>query len=120
MSVMRASDRTPAAVFDGDGHLIRSEPELAASVWRAVERARSVGADQALASVHESGGVDVRFADGAVETASRDGAQALRVTVYRGGRAGSATSEALDGASIDRAVDQATARRGRAPEPKAA
>ncbi|MGH7020504.1 MAG: TldD/PmbA family protein [Brevundimonas sp.] len=109
MSVTSASGRMAATVFDGDGHLIRSEAELAASAWRAVERARSGGADQAMASVHESGGINVRFAGRELETASREGSQALRVTVYQGGRSGSATTEALDGASIDRAVDQAIA-----------
>lgn len=120
MSVTRPSGRIDPATIERDGYLLQSEADLADASARAVDRARALGAEHAVASANEDGGYKVEVANSEVETASRDGAQALTITVYEGGRTGTAVTQALDAAAVDRAVQQAIAiARQLQPDPEA-
>lgn len=92
-----------------DGYLLHSEVELLTVAQGAVDHARAVGAEAASALASEAGGVTIKVRNGAPTSAVRNGGHALSITVFNGGRSGSANSEALDDASIRRAVEHAHA-----------
>lgn len=87
----------------------QGEGALCDAAALAVEHARRLGADASSASAQASGGVRIVVRGGVAETAQRDGHQSLDCTVYRNGCRGSASSVALDAASIRRAVEEAMA-----------
>lgn len=108
MSVTSISRPVEARSNDGaDGYLLQSEADLTWAVSRAIDRAAELGAEQAVASVSETGGLSLRVTNGEVETASRTGSQALRIMVCQGGRTGSASTEALTPEAINRTVLEA-------------
>lgn len=76
---------------------------------QAVEIARRIGADHAVASANASAGVRVTARDGATDTALRDAGQGLTITVYRGTRAATVGTTALDPAAITEAAQEAFA-----------
>lgn len=76
---------------------------------RAVAVARELGADHAVVSARASAGMQVTARDGATDTALRDARQGLSLTVYRGARAGTASTMALDPVSVRRASEEAFA-----------
>lgn len=76
---------------------------------QAIAIARSIGADHAVASVRAHAGVRVTARGGAVDTALRDAGQGLTLTLYRGDRAGTATTAAFDPAAIAQAAQEALA-----------
>ncbi|MQP65082.1 hypothetical protein GE253_06945 [Niveispirillum sp. SYP-B3756] len=100
--------------------LTRSEGELRVAAARAVELAVQRGAAaRATASNHGFARIVIR--DGVVETAERSGGQSLSVTVFREGRRGSASTESLDRAAIERVVEEAMLIAGHVqPDPDAA
>ncbi|CAM3148152.1 TldD/PmbA family protein [Sphingomonas zeae] len=76
---------------------------------QAIEVARRIGADHAVASASAQAGVRVTGRDGATDAALRDAGQGLTITVYRGARAGTASTAALDEHAITEAVEEAYA-----------
>ncbi|WP_343698973.1 metallopeptidase TldD-related protein [Caulobacter sp.] len=93
----------------GDGYLLYSEAELADLARAGVARATALGCDQARVLVRETAGLSVRASQGEIATSIRDGAALLDVTVFKGGRTGRATTQALSPAAIERTVDHAVA-----------
>lgn len=75
----------------------------------ALKRCRSLGADQAEVGVNESSGLAVNVRMGEVETVEHTRDRGLSITVYVGGRKGSASTADLDPASIETSVLQAVA-----------
>lgn len=104
--MMSATNNAPAGAT-GDGYLQHSEAELADVAQGAVDLARALGAEQAMAAVSESGGMSIRARQGRIENARRDGSQSLAITIYDAGRTGRASTQALDPAAVRRAVEQA-------------
>ncbi|MDO7837071.1 metallopeptidase TldD-related protein [Sphingobium sp. HBC34] len=76
---------------------------------QAVKIAQAVGADQAVATARANAGIKVTARMGETDTALRDAGQGLTLTLYRGARAGTATTAALDPAAIRRAAEEAFA-----------
>ena len=76
---------------------------------QAVEIARRIGADHAVASANASAGVRVTARNGATDTALRDAGQGLTITIYRGTRGGTVSTAALDPAAITEAAEEAFA-----------
>lgn len=76
---------------------------------QAVEIARGLGADHAVASASASAGVRVTARAGGTDTALRDARQGLTITVYRGARGGTVSTAALDPAAITEAAQEALA-----------
>ena len=79
------------------------------AVSMAVDHAVTLGADGVSAGARAGGGIRIVVRDGIADTALRDNHQSLWLTVFRGGRSGSASSAALDARSIRRAADEAFA-----------
>ena len=76
---------------------------------RLLARARAAGADQAEVSCSEDAGLNVNVRMGEVETVESTRDRGISVTVYFGGRKGSASTADLQDASLDATVDQACA-----------
>lgn len=89
--------------------LVHSESELLSLASDAVAHARRLGAPAATVSTSEFAGASIKVRQGAAETAVREGGQSLGITIFDGGRAGSASTEALDKATIERTVEHALA-----------
>ena len=85
-----------------------SEADLTDAAQSAVAAAVAAGADGASATARTDGGIRVTVRDGGVDTAVRNLTQSLGITVFRDGRAGSASTAALDPESIRRTVAEAT------------
>ncbi|MGQ4661435.1 metalloprotease PmbA [Lysobacter sp. F6437] len=90
---------------DSDAHL----DLLAGLSQRLLERARANGADQAEVSCSEDTGLNVNVRMGEVETVESTRDRGIAVTVYFGGRKGSASTADLQDASLAATVDQACA-----------
>lgn len=75
----------------------------------ALKRCRALGAEQAEVGVNESSGLAVNVRMGEVETVEHTRDRGLSITVYVGGRKGSASTADLDPASIETSVLQAIA-----------
>ncbi len=75
----------------------------------ALKRCRALGADQAEVGVNEDSGLSVNVRMGEVETVEHTRDRGLSITVYFGGRKGSASTADLDLASIETSVQQACA-----------
>lgn len=75
----------------------------------AVAVARALGADHVVASARASAAVQVTARAGETDIALRDARQSLTLRVYRGSRAGVATTAALDPAAVRRAAEEAYA-----------
>jgi PmbA protein len=75
----------------------------------ALQRCRALGADQAEVGAHEESGLAVNVRMGEVETVEHTRDRGLSITVYVGGRKGSASTADLDPASIETSVQQACA-----------
>ena len=91
------------------GYLMHSEVDLLGVAEKAVKHAKSLGAAAASALANENAGTTMKVRGGSVSSAIRDGGQSLSITVYDDGRVGRASSEALDDASLQRAVEHAYA-----------
>ncbi|WP_343528921.1 metallopeptidase TldD-related protein [Sphingomonas sp.] len=99
--------------------LTQSEAALREAAQRAVELAARHGA-RARASVRHEGIAKTAMRDGEVETAERSGSQNLALTVFHGGRRGSASTAGLDRAAIERVVEEAMLIAGHVqPDPSA-
>ncbi|WP_293985189.1 metallopeptidase TldD-related protein [Sphingobium sp.] len=90
-----------------DGYLLHSEDALLKVAEQAVARAVALGASGASALANESSGITITVSDGAPSSSVRDGGQSLTITVFDNGRSGQASTEAIDEASVDRAVRHA-------------
>lgn len=98
--------------------LTRSEAELRDIAQLAVEHAERIDGARARASVSIGGGVNASVRSGQIDKAQRDGNQNLSVTVFVEGRSGSASTAALDPASVKLAVEEAaTIARNVQPDP---
>lgn len=87
-------------------YLTHDQATLRDAAQAAIDRLVAKGASgSAVADC--GGGAMVSVRDGDVATARRDGHQMLRVTVYRDGRTGSASSTGFDANAIVRTVDEA-------------
>lgn len=75
----------------------------------ALKRCGALGAEQAEVGVNESSGLAVNVRMGEVETVEHTRDRGLSITVYVGGRKGSASTADLDPASIETSVLQAIA-----------
>jgi PmbA protein len=82
---------------------------LAAIAGRLLERARAYGADQAEVSCTEERGLGVNVRMGEVETVESTRDRGIAVTVYFGGRKGSASTADLREDSLESTVAQACA-----------
>ncbi len=80
---------------------------LEAVAARAVELARSLGADQAEAGVSYEEGLGVTVRMGELESVERQRDRGLAVTVYRGARKGSASTTDFSAASVEETVRKA-------------
>ncbi|WP_230771867.1 TldD/PmbA family protein [Sphingomonas sp. Leaf4] len=87
----------------------QTEAAMRDAVSVAVDHAVALGADGVSAGARAGGGLRIVVRDGIADTALRDSHQTLWLTVFRGGRSGSASSSALDAGSIRRAADEAFA-----------
>ncbi|PVM84524.1 metalloprotease PmbA [Caulobacter radicis] len=105
ISPQRQTESAPSS--QSEDYLLQSEADLTRAVSYAIDRSGKLGAGEALAMVHETGGINITVTNGAVEKAIRDGGQTLRITIYENGRTGTASTEALSTDAIDRAVEQA-------------
>ncbi|MEG3157391.1 metalloprotease PmbA [Lysobacter zhanggongensis] len=82
---------------------------LAVLSQRLLEAARAAGADQAEVSCSEDAGLNVNVRMGEVETVESTRDRGIAVTVYFGGRKGSASTADLREESLAATVDQACA-----------
>jgi PmbA protein len=82
---------------------------LAVLSQRLLERARAAGADQAEVSCSEDAGLNVNVRMGEVETVESTRDRGIAVTVYFGGRKGSASTADLREESLAATVEQACA-----------
>ncbi|MGY0558204.1 MULTISPECIES: metalloprotease PmbA [unclassified Lysobacter] len=82
---------------------------LAGLSARLLERAQANGADQAEVSCSEDAGLNVNVRMGEVETVESTRDRGIAVTVYFGGRKGSASTADLQEESLAATVDQACA-----------
>lgn len=82
---------------------------LAEIAGRLLERARAAGADQAEVSCSEETGLNVGVRMGEVETVESTRDRGVALTVYFGGRKGSASTADLHEGSLAATVDQAVA-----------
>lgn len=99
----------PQSAASSDGYLLHSETALADLAQAAVDHARSLGAGEATAVARENAGLTIRASSARIDTAARDGSQALAITVYDARRTGRASTQALDLEAVRRAVEQAVA-----------
>lgn len=83
--------------------------QLADIAGRLLERARAAGADQAEVSCSEETGLNVGVRMGEVETVESTRDRGVALTVYFGGRKGSASTADLHEHSLAATVDQAVA-----------
>ncbi len=86
-----------------------SMARLAELAEDALKRCKALGADQAEVGVNEDSGLSVNVRMGEVETVEHTRDRGLSITVYLGGRKGSASTADLDLASIETSVQQACA-----------
>ncbi len=86
-----------------------SMAHLAQLAEDALKRCRALGAEQAEVGVNESSGLAVNVRMGEVETVEHTRDRGLSITVYVGGRKGSASTADLDPATIETSVLQAIA-----------
>ncbi|WP_395789921.1 metalloprotease PmbA [Aquimonas sp.] len=86
-----------------------SMARLAALAEDAIKRCKALGADQAEVGVHEDAGLAVNVRMGEVETVEHTRDRGLSLTVYFGGRKGSASTADLDPTTIETSVQQACA-----------
>jgi PmbA protein len=91
------------------GYLLHDEATLSQFVVDAVGHARRLGMSQATAAAREVAGLTLRVKGGIPETTVRDGGQSLSVTVFDGGRTGTANSSTLTPRAIRTAVERAAA-----------
>ncbi|EGX99438.1 Protein pmbA [Nitrospirillum viridazoti Y2] len=84
-----------------------SEADLRAASEQAVELALRAGGSQASAGASSSGGLQLGLRDGRLETAVRSGHRSLNLTVFKDGRAGSASTTTFDAEAIKRLVQEA-------------
>ena len=80
---------------------------LRTAAVRAVELARQLGADQAEAGASHEEGLSVTVRMGELESVERQRDRGLAVTVYRGGRKGSASTTDFSRASVEDTVRKA-------------
>lgn len=80
--------------------------EIAAA---AIAIGRELGADHAVATVGAHAAINVTARAGQTDVALRDAGQGLTLTLYRGARAGSASTAALDDAAIQTVAREAFA-----------
>lgn len=90
-------------------NLLHSEAALLSVAGQAVDHARVIGAAAAAATASESAGTSIKVRNGSPSSSIREGGHSLSITVFDNGRSGHASSEAIDPASIKRAVEQAHA-----------
>lgn len=76
---------------------------------QALDIALSLGADQVVATARANAGVEVTAREGTIDTALRNAGQLLTITLYRGARAGTATTAAFDADAIRQAAEEASA-----------
>ncbi|WP_313440996.1 metallopeptidase TldD-related protein [Novosphingobium sp.] len=105
---MTAPDAPPTCAAPAS-YLLHDEIALADIARDALDHARSLGADDAMAVVAENGGMTTRASNGRIESAYRDGNHSLAITVYDRQRTGRASTQALDRAAVRRTVEQAVA-----------
>lgn len=98
-----------SATTVSSGYLLSREADLADIAARAVDMAQRLGVSGALASVRENSGLTLTATGGDMETATRDGAQGLSVTLFKDGRTGRASTQAMDDASLRITVEKALA-----------
>lgn len=116
----RIDRQRPLEDRDAPSYLLRSEADLLDVAAQAADHARRVGAESVTAIANEQAGTTIRVRDGRPSSSVRDGGHTLSVTVFDGGRSGSASTEAIDSDSIKRAVEQAHAiARQVEPDPEA-
>ncbi len=84
-----------------------AQPELESVVARALEEARRGGADQAEAGVAVDGGLSVTVRLGEVETLEYQRDRSMGITVYVGGRKGSASTADLGPGPVSETVRKA-------------
>ncbi len=98
----RAEDRM-------SGYLLHDEAMLSQIARDAVAHARRLGFDQSVCVAREFAGLTIKVKDGRPETAVRDGGQSVSVTVFDGGRTGTAGTSTLTPQAIHTAVERAVA-----------
>ncbi|MEJ0028839.1 MAG: metallopeptidase TldD-related protein [Rhizomicrobium sp.] len=91
------------------GYLLHDEATLSQIARDAVCRARRSGFDQAVCVAREFAGLTIKVKNGVPETAVRDGGQSVSVTVFDGGRTGTATTSTLTTQAVQTAVERAIA-----------
>lgn len=80
---------------------------LTSTAEQAIELARKLGADQAEAAVSQDEGLSVTVRMGEVESVERQRDRGLAVTVYKGGRKGTASSSDFSSRGVHDAVEKA-------------
>ena len=85
----------------------RIRQSLESTACEAVELARRLGADQAEAAISHDEGFSVTVRVGELESVERQRDRGLSVTVYRGGRKGSASTVDYSSAAVEQTVRKA-------------
>jgi len=83
------------------------QSRLETSIQEVLNRAKKLGADQAEVSASSGSGLSVTVRKQATETLEYHRDQGLSVTVYMGGRKGSASTSDMSSASLAQTVDKA-------------
>ena len=85
----------------------RIRQSLESTACEAVEQARRLGADQAEAAISHDEGFSVTVRMGELESVERQRDRGLSVTVYRGGRKGSASTVDYSSDAVEQTVSKA-------------